>query len=133
LHYVGVHDPSAAQFGSSIIFYSSATDFCSALIPDFICSTLFTRSCQSRRNGNCRHSANAFPLVAILFGHTLWSLFHYKALAMEEKAVIDLYCKRRNLNIKNCIDGTLLCRCRVFFRETRQEKKIIQQSVTIQA
>jgi lincosamide nucleotidyltransferase A/C/D/E len=43
--------------------------------------------------------------VAFLFGHTLWTLFHYKAFAMEEKDVIDLYCKLKNLDIKIWIDG----------------------------
>jgi len=33
------------------------------------------------------------------------TLFHYKAFAMEEKDVIDLYCKLKNLDIKIWIDG----------------------------
>jgi lincosamide nucleotidyltransferase A/C/D/E len=44
-------------------------------------------------------------LKAILFGHTLLTLFHHKALVMEEKDVIDLYCKLKNLDIKLWIDG----------------------------
>ncbi len=44
-------------------------------------------------------------MVAILFGQTLLTLFHYKALAMEEKDVINLYYKLKNLDIKIWIDG----------------------------